>query len=128
MEYGTIANEYRNQYVKRMRKRMEGKPLPVRILMERTFNTALMVLEQIEGIPFSKLTMDVYFFRKDVAFKEVVRLYDAQLELAGANQEKFVFGLHAFYNGVVSKVKKAGKQQEFAEFLGTVSRIQKRKR
>ena len=45
-----------------------------------------------------------------------MRLYDAQLELAGANQEKFVFGLHGFYNNVVSKVKKAGKQQEFAEF------------
>lgn len=106
---------------------MAGKPLPVRILMERTFNTALMVLEEIDGIPFTKLTMDVYFFCKDVAFKEVVRLYDAQLELAGANQEKFVFGLHGFYNNVVSKVKKAGKQREFAEFLGTVSRIQKEK-
>ena len=33
---------------------MAGKPLPVRILMERTFNTALMVLEEIDGIPVTK--------------------------------------------------------------------------
>ena len=85
MEWNKSTDHRRMQYEKRMKKRMAGKPLPVRILMERTFNTSMMVLELIESVPFTQLTMEVYFFCKDVAFKEVVRLYDAQLELAGAN-------------------------------------------
>lgn len=128
MEWNKSTDHRRMQYEKRMKKRMAGKPLPVRILMERTFNTSMMVLELIESVPFTQLTMEVYFFCKDVAFKEVVRLYDAQLELAGANPEKFVFSLHSFYNDIVSKVRKHNKQQEFVEFLGTVARLQMEKR
>jgi len=124
-EYGEIASSFDQKYGKRMEKKMQGKPEVVRIIMSRTFGSAVSILDGISGIPFEKLTCSIYFLCKDLQFKEIVKLYDAQLELAAINPEKFIFGLHTFYNNVANRVKKDGKYREFAEYLGMVVRLQR---
>ena len=48
--------ETEKRYYKRMQKRIAGKPPPTQIIMERTFNTACLVLKAVHSMPFSQLT------------------------------------------------------------------------
>lgn len=123
MEYDKISFDYERKYSKRMDKKMKGKPEVVKIIMSRTFSSAIMILQNLENIPFGELTFAIYDFCVDVEFKEVVRLFDAELELAGIDPEKFIFDLHPFYNGVSNRIKKENKYREFAEFIGMVIRL-----
>ena len=50
--------------------------------------------------------MSLYFYCHDVGMKEFTRVYEAQLELAGANPEKFVSGLHRFHNEMALRIQK----------------------
>ena len=77
---------------RRITKKAKGKPLPVIILQTRTLSTATEILEWIKDMPFEKLSMSLYFYCQDVGMKEFTRAYEAQLELAGANPEKFAMG------------------------------------
>lgn len=106
-----------------MLKKELGKPLPIQILMDRTYSTASVVLSHIESVSFTELTMSTYLLCKDEPFREIVRLYDAQIELAGVDEEKFIFGLHSFYNAVTAKIRKNNQYYEFAQFIGAVTRL-----
>lgn len=123
MQDTSIAAELEKRYRNRMDKRLAGKPYPVQLLMERSFSAAVGILNLLADVPFITITSSVFFFCKDVRFQEIVKLYDAQIELAGAAPDKFVFGLHSFYNDVVSKVKKSGQYRELIEFLGEAIRL-----
>lgn len=101
---------------KRLNRKLEGKPQPMQVLQRRTMNTALAVLENIEDLPFTKLSMSLYFYCQDLRMQEFTHLYEKQVELAGANPEKFVFQLHKFYNDVSHKIKKEDLYSEFFEF------------
>ncbi len=101
---------------KRLNRKLEGKPQPMQVLQRRTMNTALSVLENIEDLPFSNLSMSLYFYCQDLKMKEFTHLYENQIELAGANPEKFVFQLHKFYNDISNKIKKDNLYSEFFEF------------
>lgn len=116
------------KYHKRAAKRKAGKPAVIQIIMERTFNSAYWILDTIKDIEFTKLIFNVYYVCKDISFREIVKLYDAQLELAGIDPDKFVFGLHRFYTSVSKKMRKEGKFREFAEFAGAVMRMKDEKR
>jgi len=128
MEYGTVANAIGEKYRKKMYKKMQGKPNPVKLIMSRTFSSAVMILQEISGIPFEKLAFGIYNFCIDLEFREIVKLFDAQLELAGIDDEKFIFSLHSFYNDVSYKIRKEGKYYEFAEYIGMVARLHREKR
>lgn len=101
---------------RRLNRRLEGKPEPMQVLQKRTMNTALQVLDNLEDIPFSKLSMSLYFYCQDLKMSEFTHLYENQVELAGANPEKFVFQLHKFFNDVSHKIKKEDLYDEFFEF------------
>lgn len=118
------SNELMLKYKKRMEKRKAGKPLMTQILMDRTFHSATSTLALIDGITWEKLTFDMYYICNDIDFKRYVRLYDSQLELAGIDPDKFVFGLHKFYNDIARELKKENKYYEFAQFLGAVMQLQ----
>lgn len=126
-----VHNEHIDQLERKYRpamdKRIAAKPAPVGILMERTFATAIWCLELLFDMPFQKLTAGAYFFCKEVSFRDIVRLYEAQLELAGAAPDKFVFGLHGFYNDIAAKIKKSNRYRELAEFLGEAMRLREEK-
>ena len=101
---------------RRITKKAKGKPLPVIILQTRTLSTATEILEWIKDMPFEKLSMSLYFYCQDVGMKEFTRAYEAQLELAGANPEKFAMGLHRFYNDMAYKIQKENQYDLFFEF------------
>lgn len=115
--------ETERRYYKRMQKRIAGKPPPVQIIMERTFNTACLVLRCIHSMPFSQLTKALYFLCKSLPHREMARQFESQLELAGANPERFVFGLHPFYNNFVAMVRREKRYGELFSFIGSVVRI-----
>lgn len=117
-------NGAQSPYYKRMQKKIAGKPPPAQVIMERTFGTACMVLDAIGSLSFAALTKELYFFCRKLPSKELSRQYEAQLELAGANQERFVFGLHSFYNDLVAKVRKNKSFPELFDFIGAVERVQ----
>ena len=97
-------------------KKSKGKPMPVVTLQTRTLSTAVEILDDIQAIPFEKLSMSLYFYCQDVGMKEFTRAYEAQLELAGANPEKFALGLHRFYNEMALKIQKENLYDNFFEF------------
>ena len=101
---------------RRVTKKANGKPLPLIILQTRTLSTAVEILEWIQDMPFKKLSMSLYFYCQDVGMKEFTRAYETQLELAGANPEKFAMGLHSFYNEMAHKIQKENQYDLFFEF------------
>ena len=101
---------------RRVTKKANGKPLPLIILQTRTLSTAVEILEWIQDMPFKKLSMSLYFYCQDVGMKEFTRAYETQLELAGANPEKFAMGLHRFYNEMAHKIQKENQYDLFFEF------------
>ncbi len=117
-------NGAQSPYYKRMQKKIAGKPPPAQVIMERTFGTACMVLNNIANIPFPELTRELFFFCRKLPSKELARQFEAQLELAGANPERFIFGLHSFYNDLVAKVRKNKAFPELFDFIGAVERVQ----
>lgn len=123
-----ISQDIRNKYRKRMDKKEAGKPQPVQILMERSFGSAIAVVALISQIPWEKLTFEMYYICNDIEFKRFIRLYDSQLELAAIDQEKFIFGLHKFYNDISRELKKENKYYEFAQFIGAVMQLQYEKK
>lgn len=118
------SNKIFFKYRKRIDKRKAGKPQATQILMERTFHSAAAILALIDGITFEKLAFDVYYMCNDIEFKQFIRLYDSQLELAAIDEEKFFFGLHKFYNDISRKLKEENKYYEFAQFVGAVMQLQ----
>ena len=108
-EHKARAEELRVKYRKRIDKKKASKPLPVQILMERTFGSAVAVLAMIDNITWEKLTFELYYICNDLEFKQYIRLYDSQLELAALDQEKFIFGLHKFYNNISRELKEENK-------------------
>ena len=110
-------------YWKWITKKLGDDMSPPAIIQRRTVNTACTVLSTIHGIPFSKLSSSLYFFCSDVEMQEFSRQYEAQLELAGAAPEKFVKGLHSFYNRISNKIKKDNLYADFFDFMALCVRM-----
>ena len=108
---------------RKMTKKMQGKPFAVQTLQRRSMNSAIAILDNLKGIEFSKLSMSLYFYCQDVKMGQFTRLYEAEIELAGANPEKFFLTLHSFYNEVSNKIKKENLYQDFFEFYYRCVRV-----
>lgn len=103
-----------------------GKPIPapIKTLMRRTLNTACSTVNSLKDIPFERLSFSLYFFCKDIQTQDFAKLYESQIELAGANEERFVKGLHKFYVETSARIKKENLYHTFFAFLSTCIRIQ----
>lgn len=112
-----------DRYHKWLQKQLQGKGSEVRLLMRRTMNTAIAVRCGVEKISFEELTKNLFFFCSDLRTKEFTRLYEAQIELASINEEKFIKGLHKFYNETAIRIKKENLYQEFFEFISLSMRV-----
>lgn len=99
-----------------MTRKSKGKPLPVITLQTRTLSTAVETLANIHDIAFEKLSMSLYFYCQDVGMKEFTRAYEAQLELARADSEKFALGPLQFLNKMASSIQKQNLYDNFFEF------------
>lgn len=112
-----ISFEQSMRYVRWLDKKMKDKPAPVKTMMRRTLGTAMAVLDELNGIPFSSMSASLYFLCQDLDTKEFTRLYESQLELALANQDMFVKNLYKFLNDMSRFIKKNNLYQEFFEFI-----------
>ena len=110
-------------YWKWLNKKLGGNLGPAAVLQRRTLNTVCQVLYIIQDIPFEKLSSSLYFFCTDVEMQEFSRLYEAQLELAGAAPDKFAKGLHRFYNEVSIKIKKENLYADFFDFVSLCGKM-----
>ena len=117
-------SDYVGKYLKRVQKRIAGKPLAMQLIMDRTFGTATWVLQLINNVPFQQITAGAYAISAALPQKELARQFEAQLELAGTNEEKFIMGLHAFYNNLSALIKKKHLEHEFCDFAGQLIRLQ----
>lgn len=124
----TKAQELRIKYRRRMYNKRAGKPRVTQILMERTFNAALLVLGALDGIEWNDLLFYTYYTCMDLPFREIITMFESQLELAGIDKEKFLFGLHKFYENMARKLKKEKKLYEFGQFIGAMMQLQYEKR
>ena len=99
-----------------VRKNSKGKPLAAVLIQIRTLSTAVEILDWIQDIPFSNLSMSLYFYCQDIGMANFTRAYESQLELAAANPEKFALGLHKFYTEMAKKIQKEDLFDLFFEF------------
>ena len=90
----------------KLERKLKDKPDTIKILRKRTMNSAISVLDNIRGLDFSEISTSLYFTTQDLKMQEFTKLYDAQVELAAIDEEKFVFQLHNFFNMIASKIKK----------------------
>lgn len=111
------------KYGKWFDKKTQSLPSPQKTLIRRTLNTAIQVVSCLREIEFVELSTSLYFFCQDVQTKQFTRLYEAQLELAGANEDKFIKGLHKFYQETARMIKKNGLLSLFLEFLTLCTKV-----
>lgn len=109
-------------YQKVLSKKWKNTPAPMVTLQRRTLGTALDVLNHVNELDFSKLSMNLYFFCKDLQMEQFCHLYESQIEFAAANPDKFVLGLHKFFQDISNKVKKENLYRDFFEFYHRCAR------
>ena len=107
---------------KTCKKLTAGKPEPVAVYIRRSINSAVMILELLRGIPFSELSVSLYFITKD-SMAKLARVYEAELELALVDSDKFLKGIHKFYNETAIFLKKNNLYREFFACMRATSRM-----
>lgn len=112
------------KYYHRYYKKIEKKPKDMQILMERTYGTAIGVLEELEGLSYSSIARDIFFFSKELQNKTFSKEFDGQLELAGGHPDEFVFQLHRFFNDLSARIRSQKLNREAAGFIGGIMRRQ----
>ncbi len=96
---------------------------PAELLQRRTLNTALYIITSTKNLSFLELSSSIFYASEDVNFKRFTRLYEAQLELAGADPDKFIKSLHAFYNKVTDLIKREDLYSDFFDFISLFGRL-----
>ena len=104
-------------------KKLEKKPQPVKVLVNRTLNSGLLVVKELLDIPFEKISSDLYFYCHDVAIKQFTREYEAQLELASIDPQRLLNQLHSFYTRISKKIIKENLFADFFDFVYTCVRL-----
>ena len=89
-----------------IKKQSEGKPEAVKTYIRRSLSTAIIVLNKLQELDFRELSVSLYFITKDSHMAALARIYEAELELASIDSEKFMRGIHKFYNETALKIKK----------------------
>lgn len=107
----------------RYKKKCNNDPGPLRLLELRAFNSAIAILDLLHGIDFSKVTTSLFFYTKDIKMQDMTREYEAEIELAAIDPEKFAFGLHKFYTKMEKKIRKQDLYSEFFELHSKCFRL-----
>jgi len=122
-EVNKHIGHYKELYLKRHRKKHFGKAAATQILAQETFDIAMSIIAFLKDIPYDELIRDSYFYCKNNEFMWFTREFEKQIELAGANPERFVFQLHNFYNGISAKIKKGHLYSEIVDYLGAYTEL-----
>lgn len=106
---------------KMSKKLTSGKPSPVATYIRRSLNSGIMILELLKDVPFTELSVSLYFITKDTV-SMLARVYESELELALIDRDKFLKGIHKFYNETAIYIKKNDMYKEFFAFLSALNR------
>ena len=120
--------EHEYNWLKKLNKKYLHKGYPIYVPRRRTLNSAIVILQSIENIPFQKLTLELYFIIKDKNFQKVAEDYKRVIETAKVQPEKFVFQLYEFYKKEAKYIKESnltGKYFDFVSQLQELSAIEK---
>lgn len=98
------------------------------LVMERTFSTACMVLDELDGVSVSELAIGICQFCHGALSDELSQRYNSQLGLAFTSPDKFVGELHGFYLALTSEIRRKRKFPQIADFLGMTLRLQSERR
>lgn len=118
-----VDNAVAKRYVPWMRRKVKGKPKPVADMMYRVNGTGMAVVSLLKDISFVELSASLYFIAQDVKTKEFTRLYEAQLELASIEPDKYIQKLYSFFNDMGRHIKKENLYREFFEFGSLCNRM-----
>lgn len=108
--------------------KIQSAPPNEQLVMERTFSTACMVLEELDGVSVSELAIGICQFCYGALSDEISQRYNSQLGLAFTSPDRFVANLHDFYSALASEVRRKRKFPQIADFLGATLRIQSERR
>lgn len=115
----SYSMELMKKYQKRVFKKYESRPIEMQLLVSRTFSSSMVVVCLLKDIPFEEITRSVFLYSQDSKFQDIIRQFEAQVELAGANEEKFILALHRFYNDITAKLRSSKSIPQLIEFIGT---------
>lgn len=102
-------------------------PPNTQLIMERTFSTACMVLEELNDISVAELAIGISQFCNGLP-SQFSKPYISQVSLAFRNPVAFVKGLHDFYSTLTDEVRRKKKFPQIADLLGAVLRKQVERR
>ena len=105
------------RYIRLLEKRLVKKPEESKQLQRRTLHSALAVLRCLKDVPFSDFSRTLYFLCVDSKTDEFTRYYEAQLELALIDEEKFVKNLHKFYSEMSKRIRDEDLFSRFFQFM-----------
>lgn len=109
-------------------KRIQAAPPNEQLIMERTFSTACMVLDELEGVSVTELAIGILQFCHGALSSEFSQQYNSQLGLAFTDPDKFAANLHDFYSALSNEIRRKRKFPQIADFLGATLRVQSEKR
>lgn len=110
--------------IKSYAKKSANKDEGTKALMASTMDCALGVLHQIGELELHVSLMSVFVYCKDEQYRFISKEFEMQLELASFAPEKFIDGLHKFYNALSAKIRnKPEALKAFVEFCGIYSRL-----
>lgn len=112
------------RYIKPYGKKMEGKDISTRCIMASTFNTAIQVLDRIRDLDAASAVMSVFVYCKDEKYRFISKEFESCLEIAALDPDRFVMGLHKFYNNMAAKIKKPGMRHALFEFIALFRKLQ----
>lgn len=112
-----------DRYIRKINKKVDKQHGPSKTLLWRTGMTALMVLDEVQDVPFEKLASSLYFISLDLDTKELTRKYESLLELAGAAPDKFVDSLHKDLNALSIFIKENHLLPELFEMMSLCDRL-----
>ena len=110
------VDSYNQLYAKKYRDRYSNKPRDIQVMTKRTLATAISILAHLKEVPYEELITSIYIYCKDSNLMWLTQEYEKQIELAGANPERFIFQLHSFYNAISAKIRKHNRYAEIIDY------------
>ena len=113
----SLRTAHLDKMLPRIMKRHSGKPLATRLVVNRTFGSAMSIIEDLREISLSGLEHELDIFERFVFSENFSEPCREQLKLAIIDSEKFTLELHGFYTEFITTVKEKSSLSELALFV-----------
>ena len=117
MDYELSDFKKEARWTRLLEKRLVKKPEEVKTLHRRTLQSAKAIIRCLRGLDFSDFSRSLFFLCADSKMDAFTREYEAQLELALIDEDKFVKNLHKFYLATAIRIERDGLYENFFQFM-----------